>query len=525
MTTALQALTVALLIGWPCYNIGIALLALRPTRGSIRVPEHSNLQFWIIIPALNEAKVIANTVGAALGLDSPDGPVRVMVVDDGSDDGTPQILAGIRSHRLHVLRRNLPDARKGKGEALNAAYRAIRSGAEASGSIHSTIIGVIDGDGRGDTTLLHQVGALFADRGVGAVQCRVRINNRHKLLGLLQDIEFACVANASQSLRDRLNSVGMGGNGQFVRLSDLGRLGDSPWSNCLVEDLELGLRLHLHGVTIRYASTASTSQQAVVDPLRLLRQRTRWAQGNLQCLKYIRQLSASRHIGSIGLLDFLLYLVTPWLAIPLTLVVLAAMTLAVVGLATGETFGGLTTGRSGAEWAVGLWIGTLLLPGLVWGLFHWWRLGDEPLRRCLLAGLCYPGFLVLGNLATWTAVGRSLRGRNGWAKTDRIDERPGIDHPTLELPRSPEVWQGRMRVEVGGPLPPPASTVLAHALVNADTRRIPVQGRMEAEPAARRVGQYPFRSTGDRSGPPHSRRPRPAPGSQPARPGTTRSSR
>ncbi|MGH2968452.1 MAG: hypothetical protein ACRDK0_05240 [Solirubrobacteraceae bacterium] len=41
-----------------------------------------------------------------------------------------------------------------------------------------------------------------------------------------------------QAGRDPLGSVGLGGNGQFVRLSALQDMGDSPWSRCLTEDLD-----------------------------------------------------------------------------------------------------------------------------------------------------------------------------------------------------------------------------------------------------------------------------------------------
>jgi 1,2-diacylglycerol 3-beta-glucosyltransferase len=438
MMPVLEVLTFALLIGWPTYNLCIAALALRLAAGAPRHVQPGSLRFWVMIPALNEAKVIANTVRAALALDSPLSPVRVLVVDDGSDDETPDILAGIRDRRLHVLRRDAPDARQGKGEALNAGYRKIRRIAEVEGTTQSTVVGVIDGDGRADSMLLHTVADLFADRWVGAVQTRVRIQNRRPILGLLQDLEFACVANASQTLRDRLGSVGMGGNGQFVRLSALAKLGESPWSSCLVEDLELGLRLHLAGVTIRYSSIGSMSQQAVVDVRRLVRQRTRWAQGNLQCARYVRPLFGSRRIGSLGLIDFLFYLVSPWLTIPLTLFVLAAVALVVTGLATGQTFGGLVAARAEAEWAIGLWVGAMFVPGLLWGAFHWWRIGDEPLRRCLFAGLCYPGFLVLGVIATWRAVLRHAAGRNSWAKTERTAD-------TIAAPAPPEPSGGARR--------------------------------------------------------------------------------
>ncbi len=422
MRSALQAITLFVLAVWPLYNIGMALLALRPTAGPSAPAARTRHQYWLLIPALNEGRVLARSVATALALDTPDTPVRVMVIDDGSDDDTAEVLAGIASERLTVLRRDYPVARQGKGEALNAGYRAVRAIAAAEGTFDTTIVAVFDADGRADPRLLSDINPLFADPGTGAVQARVRIHNRTRVLGLLQDIEFSSIANASQSLRDRLGTVGMGGNGQFVRLGVLARLGESPWTSCLVEDMDLSLRLHLAGVGIRYTSQAAISQQAVVELRPLLRQRARWAQGNLQCFRYVPKLLRSREIGSVALLDYLWYLMAPWFTVPMTLVVLAAATMIVLGQFTGNEFGGLVAIGNGAEVAIALWVAVFLLPGTMWGLWYWRMIGEEPLWRCLLAGLGYPGFLVLGIVSTWRAVWRHASGRRGWAKTERVDD-------------------------------------------------------------------------------------------------------
>ncbi|MFC5102822.1 glycosyltransferase [Kibdelosporangium philippinense] len=378
--------------------------------------------FWLVVPALNEELVIARTVRSLLALEAADVRLRVLVVDDGSTDGTSTALAAIDDERLVVLRREPPDARKGKGPALNAAYRLIREVARREGAIDRTVIGVIDADGRASSGILSEVSRYLADPAVGAVQCRVRIRNRHTRLGLLQDVEFGCIADSAQVLRDAIGSVGLGGNGQFTKLSALMLFGDSPWSSCLVEDVELGLRLHRAGIRIRYVRQANVSQQAVVDVRRLVRQRGRWAQGNLQCLRHVPGLLGSQRVTSLGLLDFLHYLITPWLVPPVSVVALILLGLSVYG-----QFGGLVPTplvASEADMPVSLALGVtaLLLPGAIWGLAHWLRLRDEPLGRCLLISLSYPVFLLLGAAGSCQGIVRHLARRHDWAKTERLAE-------------------------------------------------------------------------------------------------------
>lgn len=435
--TPLALFFVALLLLWPLHNLTLAAFAWWRPRPGKRLPEGEHgLRFWIVIPALNEERVVEATVRAALALDSPDTPVRVLVVDDGSDDATPDILRGIKDPRLRVLRRDPPNARQGKGEALNAAYRFVRTIARWEDAERRTVLGVIDGDGRGTPRMLREVAAFLSDRGAGAVQCRVRIHNRGNLLAFLQDLEFSCVADASQSLRDVLGCVDLGGNGQFVRLSELARFGDSPWSACLVEDLELGLRLHLAGVRIRYATDAVVTQQALTDVRRLVRQRTRWGQGNLQCLRMLPKLVTSPAVRTAALLDFTYYLLAPWLTVPMSIVVVGLFGTAAVGWSLGDSFGGLVATGAGAPLAVGIWALALCGPGLLWGIVHRLRLRDEPLRRTLLVGLLYPAFLALGVVSAWRALGRHLRGRNAWAKTERLAETPRQEQLTAPAARS-----------------------------------------------------------------------------------------
>jgi 1,2-diacylglycerol 3-beta-glucosyltransferase len=422
----------AIMFAWPVSTVALVTFGLRymPAHrqrqlAAARQEGPFPQQFWIIVPALNEELVVGNTVNAALGLGGPGGTLsRVLVVDDGSDDRTPEVLAGIDHPRLHVLRRELPAARKGKGEALNAAYRFISDLVAAEGVAgEDVVIGIIDGDGQGSPNLLLEVARMMKDPHVGAVQARVRIRNRHRVLGAVQDLEFAAIVNACQTLRDSLDTVGLGGNGQFTRLSALRRLGDSPWSACLVEDLELGLRMHLDGARIRYTSRAAVTQQAVVDVRRLARQRTRWAQGNLQCARYLGRLVTSPKVRPTALVEVLHYLIAPWLNAVVTLVLAGGVTVATAGLLLGHPMPWLASWRELAE-SGELWVAVTFFPGLLWAVVHRLRLGDETTARLLVAAIAYPAFLLLGLVATYRAIVRQAQGRQAWAKTERLTEEP-----------------------------------------------------------------------------------------------------
>ncbi|GAA0636665.1 hypothetical protein GCM10010174_67950 [Kutzneria viridogrisea] len=258
------------------------------------------------------------------------------------------------------------------------------------------------------------------------------------------------VAHAPQTGDELLGSVDLGGNGQFVRLTDLMRFGDSPWSCCLVEDL--GLRLHLAGARVRYATNAVITQQAVVDPSRLGRQRTRWGQGNLQCLRYLPRLVRSANVRVPALLDFAYYLLAPWLVVPLAVLVAVLLGTTVDGWLTGNTFGGRVSSWSDSPMAVALWLTALMSPGVLWGVVHRFRLRDEPLWRTVLVGLVYPGLLLLGALASAKALGRHLAWRDSWSKTERLAEDQGWNPahlPRVRLPGSQLCLRCRCRSSRG----------------------------------------------------------------------------
>nr|WP_269328953.1 glycosyltransferase family 2 protein [Kineosporia babensis] len=74
------------------------------------------------MPAYNEAATIRTAVNEVLSAAYPC-PVELIVVDDGSTDGTAQALSTISDPRLRVLRHQV---NRGKGAALRTAIQAAR---------------------------------------------------------------------------------------------------------------------------------------------------------------------------------------------------------------------------------------------------------------------------------------------------------------------------------------------------------------------------------------------------------------
>ena len=218
-----------------------------------------------LIPCLNEEEVISASLERLTAL--PHEKIHILVIDDGSDDATAQRVFENPDPRISLLQRTFPNARQGKGAALNAAVQHIRDGALGPDfDPTSAIIAVIDADGRLEPHVLDTVLPNFNDPQLGGVQIGVRINNRNaNLLARMQDIEFVLYTRVFQRGRRHLGSVGLGGNGQFVRFSALNSLGAQPWTDSLAEDLDLGIRLMLAGWTTEFSSETSVHQQGLVD--------------------------------------------------------------------------------------------------------------------------------------------------------------------------------------------------------------------------------------------------------------------
>ncbi len=388
-----------------------------------------------VIPCLNEERVLGESLDRLLRLPHP--RIRVLVVDDGSDDGTAEVVRAVQDPRVHLLQRHLPAARLGKGEALNAAVVHLLNG--GIGPVRdpaSTIVVVVDADGRLEEHSLHEVLPGFADPTLGGVQVGVRISNRHtSLLARLQDFEFVLYTEVFQRGRRHLGSVGLGGNGQFVRLSALTSLGRRPWTHSLSEDLDLGVRLLIAGWRLDFCRHAAVHQQGLVGLGAWIRQRARWFQGHLQSWGLVPQVL--NRLEGRRRADLYYHLTSPFLLLVSSLFTLAFLTW-IVRLGMDAVAGQLEF-----TW---MWVSSYLFafgPMVALAIIYR-RVEASEDRMGLLTGIglahLYVGYATLWYVAGWRAVVRTLGGRTAWAKTDRLEETqrpeatPGLGTPSMGRP-------------------------------------------------------------------------------------------
>lgn len=370
--------------------------------------------FWVfLVPALNEEVTIADSVRRLLEIDVS--RRLVVVIDDGSEDRTAEILAGIHHPDLVVLRRDRPQARQGKAAALNHAYRTLAGLRDRE----RTIAVVVDADGRLRPDAPHWASAQFEDPDVGGVQSLVRIYNRGNPLTWLQDVEFSVYGYLFQAGRDHWGTAGMGGNGQFNRMAALDAVADrdGPWRDRLTEDQDLGLRLIAAGWEGRQELRAVVEQQGLPRLRPLFRQRTRWSQGNLQAIGLAGEVRRAP-LPPTARLEQLAYLLIPlWQGI-VGLGLLGALALALTGTAP---FWG-----AGPTWQLGFFY-VLAFGGTILGCVAS-RASRGPVGwlQGVLVGQVYAPYTWLIWPVLLRSVVRQLTERREWSKTEREPLGPAI---------------------------------------------------------------------------------------------------
>lgn len=248
-----------------------------------------NAPVSVIVPAHNEAANITATVRSLLASRYP--ALEVVVVDDGSADGTADLVERLGAPGVRVVRQ----ANAGKPAALNTGLRHARF----------DLVVLVDGDTVVQPDTVHHLVQAFADHRVGAASGNTKVANRRRLLGRWQHLEYVIGFNLDRRLYDVLGCIPTipGAVGVFRRrvLVDVGGVpGDT-----LAEDTDLTMAVLRAGWEVRYQERAIAWTEAPATVRQLWRQRYRWAYGTMQAMWKHRRAVVERgpggHLGRRGL--------------------------------------------------------------------------------------------------------------------------------------------------------------------------------------------------------------------------------
>jgi peptidoglycan-N-acetylglucosamine deacetylase len=259
---------------WTCLVLSgfrfllLLISALRGRAGRKPVPD-SDLPVSVLIAAYNEENVIVRTIEGVLRSDYRH-LAEVIVVDDGSTDGTAQAIQAAFHDDRRVRLVRTPN--RGKAEALNRAVAEMQT----------EIAIMLDADTCVHGSAVRLLARHFSDRSIAAVAGNAKVGNRRNILTNLQALEYITSQNLERAGLAKLNAITVvpGAIGAWRREVLLKAGGFSPTT--LAEDCDLTFSLHRLGYRIVHDMEAIAWTEAPESWRAFSRQRFRWTFGTLQ---------------------------------------------------------------------------------------------------------------------------------------------------------------------------------------------------------------------------------------------------
>lgn len=237
-------------------------------------PVQSYPGITILVAAYNEEDSILSTLESIARQDYA-GQIEVIVINDGSTDGTMEKLAGISYPWLKVI--DLPN-NGGKARALNEGLK------QAAFALTITL----DADSYLYTHALpNLVGRLLGDpANTGAVAGAVLVrNSRLNLVTEIQEWDYFHGIAAVKRLQSLFQGTLVAQGAFSIYRTDVLRA-IGGWQECVGEDIVLTWAILALGYRVGYCEDACSFTNAPATFRQFFRQRQRWSRGLIEAFKY-----------------------------------------------------------------------------------------------------------------------------------------------------------------------------------------------------------------------------------------------
>ncbi len=288
------------------YPLLIGLLAWRVRRlrppGRIPMAEPDLPSVAVLIPAYNEEAVIAAKIENSLALTYPPDRLEVVVVTDGSDDKTPEIVARYADRGVRLYHQ--PE-RRGKMAAINRIMPLLAA----------DIVVMTDANAMVAPGALRAIVRHFADPTVAGVAGEKRV------LGGGEGLYWRYESFLKRC--DSAVSSVMGAAGELFAIRRA-RF-EPPPANALIDDFVISLRLVEQGYRVVYEPAAVATEPPSPSLLGDWRRRVRIAAGGIQSICWLPGLLNPRR-GRIAW-QYISHRVLRWLVTPFLLPLIYGMSL------------------------------------------------------------------------------------------------------------------------------------------------------------------------------------------------------
>lgn len=243
----------------------------------------------VIVPCYNEETTAAATCESLLALDYPSEKLEIILVDDGSTDGTAAAIARFASHpQVRIISKE----NGGKHTALNVGIIATRA----------EFVGCLDADSFVESDALGEIVPCFAHTHIAAVTAAMSVHRPKNLIEHMQNAEYIFGITYRHAFASINGLYVTPGPFSFYRRTVIEELGGFRHGH-QTEDMEMALRIQQAGYGIENAPRARVYTKAPSTISKLIQQRTRWTTGFLRNIlgEYRGLIGNTRH-GILGML-------------------------------------------------------------------------------------------------------------------------------------------------------------------------------------------------------------------------------
>ena len=255
--------------------------------GAEEIPEDAYPSATFLIPCWNEEETVINTIKSVLDLDYPKEKFNLIVIDDGSTDGTWRTLQQYVNHPQIML---LTKENGGKHSALNHALTFLKT----------QLVISFDADTKINRDALKKAAAYFIkDTTLMALGGTVLIDKPKTMAQKAQEIEYEIFSFTKKMLGLADAVFVVPGAFSVFRCEVFDIVGGYRNAHNL-EDIELTIRMQKHGLKISHAHDAIVWTKGPGTVKQLYKQRLRWSYGFIMNMLDYRAMLFNKKYKNFG---------------------------------------------------------------------------------------------------------------------------------------------------------------------------------------------------------------------------------